>query len=750
MIEMKSGSKRKIPIRHLWMMIFGFVVAGLAVMFGASSAQAHGSLDSPASRLWQCRFNYPMTNGTAGSSGNTMCQGAWQTTLSGPNNNMLYDWNADNMAAAGGQSESKIPDGKLCSGNNPEFSYIDTPSASWPTTNLTPGSDGLYHFHYTATAPHATSYYRVYLTNQGYNDTQALKWSDVTQVYQSAAAPAASEVNFAIALPARTGHQVLYIIWQRSDSQEAFYSCSDITVNAGSNPSPSATATSATPTPTPTKSTASPSPTATATATQTPTPTKSTATPTPTKSTASPTPTSASPTAGAAFSWVSTVTSDWGSGFCVSVDVSTSSPTAATWAIDMPYSGSITSFWNANYTKSGGKLHITGASWNPAISKSAGTNFGFCGTGTPPPATGSSGSGTQSPSATPTPTVTSASPTPSATSASPTASSTPTASSSPTATASPTQSGNGMATVGLVAPYVDMAQWPTPDLGAIANATGGKNYTLAFITSAGGCKPAWAGVIPLDGSAASDQLNAIDNGVAAVRAKGGDVIISLGGASGTELAASCTNQTALRNAYQQVIDHYQATRLDFDIEGAAVADQATNARRAQALAALQANAAAAGKTLQINLTLPVLPTGLDNNGLATFRTTVNGGVALTHVNVMAMDYGTARSDMGADAISAVKATGTQISSAFGNATGAALYAHIGVTPMIGQNDSAGEFFSLSNVSSLKQWAKNNGLGWVGWWSANRDKACSGGARVASATCSGDTAAQWSYAKAFLG
>jgi hypothetical protein len=65
-----------------------------------------------------------------------------------------------------------------------------------------------------------------------------------------------------------------------------------------------------------------------------------------------------------------------------------------------------------------------------------------------------------------------------------------------------------------------------------------------------------------------------------------------------------------------VITAYNLTQIDFDIEGAAVADPTSINLRSQAMAALQANAKAAGKTLSITLTLPVLPSGLTAQGLS--------------------------------------------------------------------------------------------------------------------------------------
>ncbi|GIF23979.1 chitinase [Actinoplanes tereljensis] len=79
---------------------------------------------------------------------------------------------------------------------------------------------------------------------------------------------------------------------------------------------------------------------------------------------------------------------------------------------------------------------------------------------------------------------------------------------------------------------------------------------------------------------ARDQIDA-------VRARGGDVKISFGGATGIELAQACTSVAALQAEYQAVVTAYNLKYIDLDIEGAATADPTSVARRSQALAALQ-------------------------------------------------------------------------------------------------------------------------------------------------------------------
>ncbi len=75
------------------------------------------------------------------------------------------------------------------------------------------------------------------------------------------------------------------------------------------------------------------------------------------------------------------------------------------------------------------------------------------------------------------------------------------------------------------APYVDVANWPTLDVSVAAKATGVRHFTLAFIVANQKNEPAWAGIIPLSDNFYASQI-------ASLRALGGDVIISFGGATG--------------------------------------------------------------------------------------------------------------------------------------------------------------------------------------------------------------------------
>jgi hypothetical protein len=341
---------------------------------------------------------------------------------------------------------------------------------------------------------------------------------------------------------------------------------------------------------------------------------------------------------------------------------------------------------------------------------------------------------TSAPTLTPTPTATAPLATETATPTSSATTGTPTV--TPSATPSSTWPRH------VFAPYVDVSLWPTFALSQTATTTGQKYYTLAFMISDGTCKVTWGGNIAL-------SQDFLYNDIQALRSQGGDVIGALGGAAGVELGQACATVASLQAQYQVAIDTYNFTQLDFDIEGAALADLTANTRRNQAIAGLQAAASAAGKVLKISYTLPVLPTGLMADGVNLLQDAIDNGVAVDVVNLMTMDFGDSfpPDKMGDNAIQAATSVFGQLQSLYPNKTDAQRWAMIGITPMIGLNDVVPEVFTLSDAQQVLTLAQQKHVARLAMWSASRDQACPG-APVISATCSGVSQQPWDFTNLF--
>jgi hypothetical protein len=278
---------------------------------------------------------------------------------------------------------------------------------------------------------------------------------------------------------------------------------------------------------------------------------------------------------------------------------------------------------------------------------------------------------------------------------------------------------------GVAAPFVDIGAWPTPNLTQIAETTGLRQFSLGFIVNGtAACTPSWFNAYAM--SAGFEQSD-----IASLRAIGGDVKPSFGGEAGTELAQSCTDVPSLTAAYQSAITAYNLTQIDFDIEGSAVADPVSIDRRSQAVAALQRTATAAGKTLNVTLTLPILPSGLTSDGLYVVQSAVKYGAKITMVNGMAMDFGDIEAPnpggrMGTYAIDTAKSLYNQLTPLYPSLTSAQVWNMIGVTPMIGQNDNSSEVFYQADMRQLLTFAQQQHLGELAFWDVTRDgNACTG-------------------------
>ena len=375
--------------------------------------------------------------------------------------------------------------------------------------------------------------------------------------------------------------------------------------------------------------------------------------------------------------------------------------------------GTCWSAWNANAVYTGGaQVSRNGQNYQAAYwtqGNDPATSSGPAGSGQPWIPMGSCGSAVSTPTRTPTRTNTPLGPT-----------STPTRTPTRTNSTWPNQ---------VSAIYADIS---FTSIQAGYQATGQKYYALAFVLgNAGACTPAWDGTHLMAENYYSSEINA-------VRAAGGDVIAVFGGANGSDLASVCTTVSSLQAAYQAVLNRYQFTWIDLNIEGALVTNTAVIDRLNKAVKELQA----ANPNLKVSYTLPVLQSGLPQEELNVLSNAKSNGVRIDYVNVMTMNYGPWGIDMGQAAIDAATSTHNQL-------VGMGIPAQVGITPMIGQNNTQGEIFTLSDADQLLAYARANSyVGWLSFWSLGRDNGGCPGQTTASASCSGISQTNYAFTNIF--
>ncbi|MFJ4838108.1 lytic polysaccharide monooxygenase [Streptomyces sp. NPDC088746] len=215
-----------------------FLGAGLLALTLAglpSPASAHGVAMDPGSRSYLC-YKDMIASGNQMPS-NPACAAAVAATGTTP----LYNWFGVLDSNGGGKTKGYIPDGELCSGghNGPyNFSSYNAARSDWPTTHLTAGTTAQVKYSNWAAHP---GKFNVYITKDGWSPTQPLAWDDLTLTQTVTNPPQAGGAGsdggnyyWNLQLPqGKSGKHMIFIQWIRSDSQENFYSCSDVAFDGG-------------------------------------------------------------------------------------------------------------------------------------------------------------------------------------------------------------------------------------------------------------------------------------------------------------------------------------------------------------------------------------------------------------------------------------------------------------------------------------------------------------------------------------
>lgn len=190
-----------------------------------SLVHAHGSMTTPPSRVYAC------AQGNIENPTDPACRAAKEAGGTAA----FYDWMSINQGAAAGNHRAVVPDGKLCSGGNTLFHGLDLPRADWQATTMSPRADGKFEFVFRGTAPHQSRDWIFYVTRDGWNPADPLRWDDLVEFCRYGQVPlvGGSEYKFECPFPPGSGRRVIYNVWQRSDSDEAFYTCVDVILQPG-------------------------------------------------------------------------------------------------------------------------------------------------------------------------------------------------------------------------------------------------------------------------------------------------------------------------------------------------------------------------------------------------------------------------------------------------------------------------------------------------------------------------------------
>ncbi|WP_299241661.1 lytic polysaccharide monooxygenase [uncultured Aquimarina sp.] len=208
---MKTTTQKKRIFKNMQVLL----LSGL-LLTSTQSISPHGTVTSPPSRVWICFQENPESPDSP----------ACIDMVASHGTQALYDWNEVARMDANGMHREIIPDGNLASAGRPDkYGGLDQVRDDWVATPVSPGP---FTVTWSITAPHATLYYEIYITKEGWNPNQPLTWDSLELLERTGELPLSEEDNIEVILPERTGKHVIYSIWQRSLSPEAFYSTSDV------------------------------------------------------------------------------------------------------------------------------------------------------------------------------------------------------------------------------------------------------------------------------------------------------------------------------------------------------------------------------------------------------------------------------------------------------------------------------------------------------------------------------------------
>jgi chitinase len=280
------------------------------------------------------------------------------------------------------------------------------------------------------------------------------------------------------------------------------------------------------------------------------------------------------------------------------------------------------------------------------------------------------------------------------------------------------------------APYYYTLDSAAPDLGQVISATGEKAFLLAFVLADGGCTASWDGTDPVS---SDTQVAAVVN---EVRADGGDVGASEGGATGTKLGQACSTPAATAAAYQTVITKYGLHYFDFDIEEPEIESSSAVANEIGAAQILQSEDAG----LIVSITIPTATSGANYFGQLALNQAKSDGYVPDDWSLMPFDNGF--SGGAASQQTALSDFNAQLVSTF-SWSSAVAWNHEGISQMNGQSDTS-EIFEPSDFASNLSFAESHNMSRYTFWDENRDRQCNPVSGATNGDCSSVAQSQYQY------
>ncbi len=202
--------------------------AAVVLVLGSHSVFSHGSVGDPVSRVYRIFLENPESPQRPVSE-DAIAIGGTQP---------FYDWSEVNRLVPSYSEgdiapyRALIPDGELAGAGREKYAGLDQARNDWPATPVNAGS---YPVVFDAHVPHDPSFFLAFITREGWSPELPLSWDDLEPLAGADQVVRDGHLyRFNVEFPERTGHHVLYVIWQRIDpAGEVFFSTSDLDFGDG-------------------------------------------------------------------------------------------------------------------------------------------------------------------------------------------------------------------------------------------------------------------------------------------------------------------------------------------------------------------------------------------------------------------------------------------------------------------------------------------------------------------------------------
>ena len=138
-------------------------------LFAAATAFGHGSMANPISRTYQGFLENPQSPQS----------NAVLAAIAVGGTQAFYDWNEVSRNILDYDYQAAIPDGQIPGAGRKKYAGLNLARTDWPATMVVAGPRAC---RFYTTTPHDPSFFKAYMTRDGYDPNLPLTWADLLEI----------------------------------------------------------------------------------------------------------------------------------------------------------------------------------------------------------------------------------------------------------------------------------------------------------------------------------------------------------------------------------------------------------------------------------------------------------------------------------------------------------------------------------------------------------------------------------------